>query len=1257
MTLRENNRISEDEFLSRNFTVEGVSYCPKPTSTFAEKNWFDHAETFGPDAEHVSYLSQLEEEGFAQFEQGTVFLSWDTIYQLLDLSEHVGSVALLGLPELFHVAPNLKSSGGLTDTSFSIAIAGWRHKDGSALSGQLKTVGAIAERNGQQHLLPEPSWRLVHAIKTYAALPATEKKPDVNRRHWAQIRKFALAARASLDNFLSRTIVLTPEKLRMTMRKIQFGDTKVVEVIPEFSGAPSGWLKAFDGYNHVQDRYDISDGAGQIQILIEPAVKTVLSEIKRMPGRRVSGSRAEAFIRNPFALLGEEAGQVISEDEFEEAREEAGIYFNRFTANVDRDEKGISGVSLLIECSQKGAITTERYPFKNPEDLGDFIHELDQKLSQSMQCCAWEGWDLELLGDAKDQLCTLRDARAEWSSSTSLGSLSDVYDLSRYSQRIAEIGKEKPYYSPYIGKTKDDEGWFPDNAAIGYFWKPEGSSEPLAIRLDPKDLDKIETDIAKAKTDGKDQLQLPNCPKPMSLPEAEALIGTLRETFADVKAGTFPKAPKSEPSGTKSTKPLTLVLKPNIERVDYEERRQDLIPKDPDFAPQLPQALKPEMKLLDHQLKGIARLQHLWNNPSSFCRGALMADDMGLGKTVQLLTFVVNCLEEHPDLEPVLIVAPVSLLENWNAEIVKFFKPEALKVETLYGDRLATKKLRRDQIPEDLLAKGLTRFLRPGWRGDANCVLTTYETLRDLEFSLASESWSIMICDEAQKIKNANALVTRAAKKQNVRFKIACTGTPVENSLADLWCLFDFIQPGLLGALNEFGTHYRRPIEAKTDEERARVEQLREHIEPQLIRRTKGEVAKDLPKKHIVDSCKSLPMSPYQRTLYSHLIGLFKSQLSENGKENPTNHLQLLYHLKRVCIDPRPLGQQAHTSDLFEDYANKSPKMRWLMAELENIHASNEKAIIFIEFRDIQRIIQNYVRLKFGIAPDIINGDTTVLSKNASSRQKRIDAFQKIPGFGVIILSPLAVGFGVNIQTANHVIHYTRSWNPAKEDQATDRAHRIGQKKDVHVYCPTIIDSTFKTFEKKLDELLEWKRNLSEDMLNGAGNLSGAEFGEIEDVDGAPVLENRPVTIEDVMQMNPETFEAFCAALWQKQGYPNVYLTPKSGDGGVDVVVIKNKAGALIQAKSSLNEGKELGWEGVKEVVAGEAAYKAKHPGVTFTKYSVTNQFFNDAAQHQAEVNNVTLVDQEELQKLLKQNLVTRLDLEQYLAQLQNCVS
>src|SRR5690606_26932831 len=204
----------------------------------------------------------------------------------------------------------------------------------------------------------------------------------------------------------------------------------------------------------------------------------------------------------------------------------------------------------------------------------------------------------------------------------------------------------------------------------------------------------------------------------------------------------------------------------------------------------------------------------------------------------------------------------------------------------------------------------------------------------------------------------------------------------------------------------------------------------------------------------------------------------------------------------------------------------------------------------------------HYIEEQFNISPPIINGDTSATAGHADSRQRQIKKFQEAAGFGAIILSPVAVGFGVNIQAANHVIHYTRTWNPAKEDQATDRAYRIGQEKDVYVYCPVVSADDFKTFDVRLDELLEFKRDLAEDMLNGSGDIGAGDFdiGEVAPPE-SPKPMSRELSFDDVLSMQPRFFEAYVAVLWCRQGFPSVALTPAAGDGGVDVVAIRGSEG------------------------------------------------------------------------------------------------
>lgn len=1193
------------------------------------------------------FLEQLEEEGFAWPLAGGVLIPWEQVYALQAHPGFAESLPLmLRLPPATSASPVLKSHHSLVDPHFAITVSGWHDGSGRTLPVNKVQGGLIQTPDGEK-LLSQAVWITLHHIHTFQHRGDADRTDLFHRRQWGLIRQAALAANARLDDFLYRTVVITPEKLDIGLRHTDVSGTRVVEVSPGFSGAPENWLAAFDAYREVPDRYDLTTPDGILQVLVTPEVKTVLCQIKRMDHRRVAGSRAEAFVMNPFAALGEDAARVIDAEQFERERERAGLAFDRFTAFIQPDALGYpEQIGLHIEmASLTDSAASETRPFRDDRELEAFIGAVDLALNQQRQVCAWSGFEFELLGDTPSEIDRLRAALAERQTPRILVNYAQVYDLSRYSARIEDIGVEKPYYSPYIAKKNDDEGWFPDNILPLISFQPEGAREPVIIPLTPLVREQFAAKLQEAQATGQTTFQIKGFPQPIPVREAEAILQTFTEVLADARQGTFdPTQVKKVPQKRQDKR---LIIKGNIQGIDYEEARRDVLTAY-SITPVLPDALREETRLLDHQCKGVARLQHLFAKSPDHCRGVILADDMGLGKTLQLLTFMAWAFEQQADLKPALIVAPVSLLENWEEEIRKFFKPNALPVLTLYGESIQAQRVPRASIDAQLAQEGLVKFLRPGWRHGARLVLTTYETLRDFEFSFAEKDWSIMVCDEAQKIKNPNTLMTRSAKKQKVRFKIACTGTPVENSLADLWCLFDFIQPGLLGALNEFGRRYRRPIEAQTDEEQARVEDLRRRIDPQVIRRTKAQVAKDLPQKREQDY--RISLSTHQRALYAQAIDLFRQRQNPNLIIPFKNHLGLLHYLRLICTDPRRHGLETFKPEPLAEYRRKAPKLHWLLDILTHIQQRAEKAIIFCEFRVIQRLLKYYIEQVFHFSPDIINGDTKASSQAADSRQKRLKAFQAKTGFGAIILSPVAVGFGVNIQAANHVIHYTRHWNPAKEDQATDRAYRIGATKDVYVYYPVIHADDFTTFDMKLHELLQRKRELARDMLNGAGEISPNEF-DLADV--IPIGDDQPfdarLTLDDVLQMRPDYFEGLVAALWQQRGFPEVQRTPTRGDHGIDVVALRRPQGVLIQCKTSSSEDAQLGWEAVKDVVAGAATYERRHPEVTFKKACVTNQFFNATAQRHAKNNDVVLYDQHHLAQFLKDCPVRLLDIERFI--------
>jgi hypothetical protein len=1187
-------------------------------------------------------LAQIDDEGLTVPRGEAILIPWDHVFQLLDSTHYQDCRELLSLPQEAAYVPALQSHRTLTDYDFSIVIPDWFDSAGARIRSP-KVCGAAIQVETKFSLLSRPVWETLAAVSRFQQRSDSERDDVSQRRSWGQIRRLAIAAGAQLDGFLFRNVVLTPDKLHIGLRSSESGGARVVEVMPSFQGAPKNWLDVFDTRGSVPDLYNIPSRDGIIQIVISPHVKTVLETIKRLPGRRVAGARAEAFLVNPYAALGEAASETIDEAQFMCARAEAGLLFERFTAHIERDAVGHPlAIALRIEATTaRGQIISDVRPFVDDDELNHFIGEIESALAASRQLCGWQGYDFELLGETREELDLLKDALKARGEPRVLVSYASIFDLSLYASRIEDVGAERIFYSPFIAQKNEDEGWFPDNIIPVISWTPQGESEPVAVPVTPEAKEQLQAKIAEARENGEETFTLKGFDKPMPVSEAEFILQTFSNVYEDAQRGAFDPAKPRNGATTRPTKHL--VIKANIQSIDYEEARRDILRNRPE-TPNLPAGLRQGVTLKDHQLSGIAWLQHLFSNAPDQCRGAVLADDMGLGKTLQLLTLLAWAFETTPSLPPALIVAPVSLLENWEEETAKFLKPGALSLLTAYGDTLAMLRVPSQSIDAQLRSEGLVKFLKPGWRGTANVVLTTYETLRDLEFSFAAEKWSVMICDEAQRIKNPNAMITRAAKKQNVTFRVACTGTPVENTLVDLWCLFDYVQPGLLGALNDFGRRYRRPIEAETEDERARVMELRERISPQILRRTKTDVAKDLPQKINVPS--SMPLSSHQRSLYAHSINLFKARHQPGAVTPFKNHLGLLHYLRLICTDPRPVGLSVFRPEPMDSYQSRAPKLAWLLTTLREIQMAGEKAIIFCEFREIQRMLHHYIKEVFGFAPDVINGDTSAAAKHVASRQKRIKAFQAKPGFGVIILSPVAVGFGVNIQQANHVIHYTRTWNPAKEDQATDRAYRIGQTKQVNVYCPVVHADDFTTFDVKLDQLLSAKRELAGDMLNGTGEVSPRDFA-IEDVipDSGDGALSMPVTLGDALRMKWDYFECLVAAIWQKQGYKTVYLTPQQDDG-VDVVAITGSAGALLQCKSCGLDDASLSWDAVKEVVAGEAAYRLRHPGVIFEKICITNQSFNSTAQKHADLNNVELLGQPQLAALLDRFPVTMLEVE-----------
>lgn len=1030
------------------------------------------------------YLNQLEEEDYASRDSVKWTISWGQAYSIINNHEHQTSLNLLAIPEQTIVKPEIVGTGSLSDEHFSLSVKSWILPDGSSAPVSARK-GAVIEHNNKSYLMTADAWNCFSEIKNFHIQKRSHPGEELNKSSWALIRKYGEKADAVMDVFLEKTIVLKPDQLQLKLNKSNALNTSVIQISPEFESQPKNWIQTFDKFQTVQDQYHISSDDGSItHLIIEPEVKSVLETVKSMPARTVAGDKALMFIKNPYATLGEDAQKVLDEKHYEGQVKSAGISFYRFYVEpvLNQVENKIENIRLILTPLGNAEIPDKIHTFLTPYEFKSFASEVSIKVSSHLPCCYWKSYELELSDVNDSMLIGIAELADRWLQEAQGKVFENVLDMSQYGDRVIGIGVATSITSPYIKKEKTED-WIElvQIQELGF------DTEILSKWDDASYLDyeMFIDNIQVAKLHGNERVLMPGIDLEIPLKKAELVAQIWEKKFKkDGQGGVV-----GEEKFTKVRS--VLLLDDNIDTVKYIENRVDFLTLD-DPVPTLPSCIRPEILLKDHQLYGVAWLQNLLNKSPTHVTGCLLADDMGLGKTIQLLTFILSYIEFSDDPQPCLIVAPVSLLDNWENEFIKFFDAKHVATKKLYGKSLAEVKYRKDEIPFELRSKGIENLLRANWVGDAKIVLTTYETLRDQQFSFAQQQWGIVVCDEAQKIKTPGTLVTEAAKAvaAHAQFKIACTGTPVENTLIDLWCLFDFFQAGFLGALNEFAVNFKRPIECETEMDKFAIERLKLLIEPQILRRLKSEVAKDLPNKIEDEHCKSLLMSASQDRLYQDKISEYEhnKEIKEMmGHASGAAMLGLLHNLKLICAHPVSVAPADFNYD-------QSPKLTWLIRILANIKNRNEKAIVFTELRDIQRDLQLAILDKFDFEAKIINGDTNSSSEKGANRQSIIDAYQAMPGFGVIILSTTAVGFGVNVQAANHVIHFTRPWNPAKEDQATDRAYRIGQTKDVHVYYPTVNSNTYSTFEKKLDGLLANKRALAVNMLNGYDDIKAVDL-------------------------------------------------------------------------------------------------------------------------------------------------------------------
>lgn len=739
-----------------------------------------------------------------------------------------------------------------------------------------------------------------------------------------------------------------------------------------------------------------------------------------------------------------------------------------------------------------------------------------------------------------------------------------------------------------------------------------------------------------------------------SVPINEQFVSGLNELVNRLS----PKSADSKPSEKAARKYLLIYT--NESQLEFEVPGEVELK---DFKVVLPKSIQ-RGRLKEHQLSGLEWLQR------NFClqrNGCLLADEMGLGKTLQVLTFLAWAIEQgeltkgSADVDaapwdPILIVTPVTLLENeiWIEDMRKFFVGQGSVFQPwliLHGARLreySRKELegRETEIGQPKLDLEKLRQNR--------VIFTNYETIVNYQHSFAKmkDRLSIVVTDEAQEYKTPSTKISHALKSLSPRFRVACTGTPVETRLLDVWNIFDFLQPGqLLGSARQFTDRYEKPIQENAEAgPKESLSTLRARLgygsrNAFVLRRDKSSL-KGLPAKH--EHTITCFLSPSQREWHLDII----QRAKEGG---PNNHpFGLLQQLMLVYQHPSLVPHYDPPAP--EEAIRDCPKLAETIAHIRKIRQLGEKVLLFARSLNMQDLLKRVIEFEFGIDVDILNGQVTRQGSTKGLKNTRKDIvsrFRNAKGFNAIVLSPDVAGVGLNLTEANHVIHYGRWWNPAKEAQATDRVYRIGQTREVHIYYPIARDPKrlFDTFDEKLDAVIRRRRDLASEFLAPMPSEEEMQREIFERVVETPTTTEsiKNLSPDDVRLLPWDRFEALIAVLEEKRG-AKVVLTPRAGDDKADVIAVKGKHVRLIQCKHSAWSA-HVEADVVAEVIGAIDLYRMRHlqklpASMSLTPVIVSNGTFTSMARKEALERDVELISDSELWKLLNQTPSTRAELE-----------
>lgn len=631
-------------------------------------------------------------------------------------------------------------------------------------------------------------------------------------------------------------------------------------------------------------------------------------------------------------------------------------------------------------------------------------------------------------------------------------------ETQQFSERVSGIEVWQKPVLPWI-KPKPNS-WLPERFGLQIGDPPDALHVELALGEAETLAGEVETAIAT----GKETIAW----RDESIPATLATLQAAR-AIADLEHQITAESGEqaTERSDREALDTFFLQVGENFEQLNYARLPRPETSAEVFHAPGIPECLKSKPK--PHQVDAFAWLTEAWQRRMP---GVLLADDMGLGKTFQALMFLLWLRRSSSHPKPVLIVAPTGLLRNWQAELVQHIEADVMgPVVEAFGTNLRDFRL---DVGSDIRG-GTSRLDVSQWE-EAGIVLTTYETMRDYHMSFARIPFAAIVYDEIQKLKNPASQMTRAAKALNGRLQIAMTGTPVENRLQDLWSIADTVYPGFLGSSRDFENSFPTHDLDRLGDLQQRLIERDQNLPPFMLRRMKDEILTGLPAK--VARKYPVEMPPAQAQAYDLVLARARA-LRESGEQG--SMLKVLHMLRGTSLHPLP---PRGITDI-KGYIEQSARLKKTFEILEEIEQRGEKALLFCEDIEMQAFLAMAIQDSFSLdqRPMCISGRVA-----GHKRQDMVTAFQASSApFDVLILSPKAGGVGLTITAANNVIHLSRWWNPAVEDQATDRAYRIGQTRPVTIHIPIAVhpDEAIgpSSFDQRLDAMMERKRSLSRGLL------------------------------------------------------------------------------------------------------------------------------------------------------------------------------